>query len=1070
MGSRLARTWPWRWEPAFFIGSLGCGGAPEVRQAFVGAGSLSRYIAPTTSSAVLRCVKRCKRVRDTRNYTRGVLDYHPSAADWSIVVTQGQISPQGEHPRLGPKGPIELNDAPPSQSVTLSFGPFRLFPAARAFEKEGIPLPLGSRALDILMVLVERAGEVVSQRELIARVWRGLVVDPSNLRVHLTSLRRALGDRDGKERYIANVTGQGYCFVAPVRREAAAGRPTLAPEYPCGTARQRLVLPAVLARMVGREAAVRTICADLIADRFVTIIGPGGMGKTTVAVSVAAAMLEEFAGAVCFVDIGDITDPKLVATTIASKLGLTIQTDDVLPALMLCLRTLRILLVLDNCEHVIDASAALAERILQEAPGVHILATSREAMRVEGEHAYWLPPLESPPSDSGVNAADALKFPAVKLFLERTAASGCRFELSDADAPLVAGICERLDGMPLAIEFAAARVAAHGIAGTANLLKSRLGLHWPGRRTALPRHQTLHALFDWSYTLLTETERSVLRRLSIFVGLFTLEAAQAAAGEGGPVETLVVDAVDSLVAKSLVSAVVSHDSARYRLLEPIRVYAMEKLEASGEKQGTALRHAKYFASLLGRIDPRNRGARSLGEYLGNVRAALEWTVSDGETGSGSRGVGSTGALARDPILAINLTVGSVPIFLELSLLSECHKWSRAALLLLDDAMRGSRQEMVLQEAVAVSATWTGGNGDDVRAAIMRALEIAHSRGDTSTRLRLLAGLHMFHLRAADIRGSLAVAEELANAARTATEASYSVIAEWLLGCSHHFMGNQPAARQHLERGLACSGHLNAKLFGLDYRLRALIVLQRVLWLSGFPNRALEVAREAIREAEVSSNPVNICFSCLYTATVFLWCGELGTAHDVLEKLMTHPNWHALPVLHATAFALQGELLVRQGEVERGLALLQSALPMMRADRQTIQLARASCALAEGLAAAGQPEEALAVSANAIAETEAGSETSQFPELLRVQADILLSMPSTDEALAEAVLMRALAEARRQCALAWELRAAMTLARLRGRQGRSQEGRELVSSVYARFSEGFETRDLQAARKLVEASC
>jgi DNA-binding winged helix-turn-helix (wHTH) protein len=367
-----------------------------------------------------------------------------------------------------------------SESLTLSFGPFRLFPTARAFEKDGVPLALGSRALDILTVLVERAGEVVSHRELIARVWRGLVVDPSNLRVHMNGLRKALGDRDGKERYIANVTGQGYCFVAPVTREAAANGPTRVAEYPCSTARQRLHVPPVLARMIGRDEVVRTIAADLIADRFVTIIGPGGMGKTTVAVCVANAMLEEFAGAVCFVDIGAITDPKLVATTIASTLGLTIQTEDVVPALLLCVRTLRILLVLDNCEHVIDAAATLAERIFREAPGVHILATSREAMRSEGEHAYWLPPLESPPSDRDVTASDALQFPAVKVFLERAAASGSRLELSDADVPIVAGICERLDGLPLAIEFAAARVAAHGIAGTAELLMSRLGLHWPG--------------------------------------------------------------------------------------------------------------------------------------------------------------------------------------------------------------------------------------------------------------------------------------------------------------------------------------------------------------------------------------------------------------------------------------------------------------------------------------------------------------------------------------------------------------------------------------------------------------
>ncbi len=616
--------------------------------------------------------------------------------------------------------------APSPQSLTLSFGPFRLFPAARAFEKDGVPLALGNRALDILMVLVEHAGEVVSHRELLARVWRGLVVDPSNLRVHMTGLRKALGDRDERERYIANVAGQGYCFVAPVTREQPSSRPTRVPEYPCGTARQRLVVPAALSRMVGRDEAVRTIVADLIADRFVTLIGPGGMGKTTVAVCVANAMLEEFGGAVCFVDIGAITDPKLVATTIASTLGLTIQTEDVVPALMLCIRTLRILLVLDNCEHVIDAAATLAERIFQEAPGVHILATSREAMRVEGEHAYWLPPLESPARERSVSAADAVAFPAVKLFWSAPLRSGSRLQLNDEDVPVVCGICERLDGVPLAIEFAAARVAAHGIAGTADLLKSQIGLHWRGRRTAHPRHQTLHALLDWSYAYLTEPEQCVLRRLSIFVGVFTLEAAQAIAGAGGPDDMHVIDALDSLVSKSLVSPVAGNETTRYRLLETTRAFGAEKLEESGEKQAIALRHAKYFASLLGRLE--SRSPRSLGEYLGNVRAALEAAFG-----------------AHASTLAIDLTVVAAPIFLELSLLSECHKWTSAALLLLDDTLRGSRQEMVLQEAVAVSSTWTRGNGDDVRAAIMRALEIAESRSDTSTRLRLLAGLHMFRL-------------------------------------------------------------------------------------------------------------------------------------------------------------------------------------------------------------------------------------------------------------------------------------------------------------------------------------
>lgn len=952
-----------------------------------------------------------------------------------------------------------------SVSESTSFGPFKLFPMARAIEKEGVPLVLGARALDILIVLVEHAGEVVSHKELFSRVWRGLLVDPGNLRVHMTGLRKALGERGGKARYIANVPGQGYCFVAPIRRETSAEPPARLPEYPCGAARQRLVLPPVLARMVGREEAVRTVAADLIADRFVSIIGPGGMGKTTVAVSVAHAMLEEFADAVCFVDISTVAEPRLVAATIASTLGLTVQSDEVLPALLQCLRTLRVLLVLDNCEHVIDATATLAERIFNEASGVHILATSREALRAEGEHAYCLPPLASPRPDASMTAAHALTFPAVKLFMERVAASGSRFELSDADAPIVVDICARLDGIALAIEIAAARVATHGLAATSDLLSKRLSLHWQGRRTAPPRHQTLQALLDWSYSFLAESERRALSRLSIFVGPFTIEAAEAIACEEMPDESHVISIVDGLVSKSLVSSVISGDGVtRYRLLETTRAYGQEKLDERGETQTVAHRHAKYFASLLdsvGRsIAPHhaNRAYSHSKHLLGNIRAALEWCFDESTCAEPDE--------RRDPVLAIKLAAGSVPILLELSLLSECQKWSAAALALLDETTRGSSQELVLLEARAISSTWALGNSIGVRAGIARALEIARNLGETSRRLRLLVAMHVFLLRIADLRGSLTVAEAFDDAVRDTPDASYKVIADWLLGSSHHFMGDQAAALRHFERGFACSTPLNVPTFGLDYRVRALVTFARVLWLSGFADRARDIAQEAFDEAAKSNNPLNVCFSFVYAAPVLVWRGDLGAASDVLEKLMAHPNWHALPSLHATTFAVKGELLVRRGAAESGVRLLRSALITMKAERQKLMQARAGCALAEGLLAIGAHDEALIVIHDAIAEVGDDEQTADFPELLRMQAEILLCLPAPDESAAEDCLMRALTVARRQSALAWERRIAMTLARLRARQGRGDEAREWLVSLDGRFSEGFETSDLKAAKQLL----
>jgi predicted ATPase/DNA-binding winged helix-turn-helix (wHTH) protein len=955
-----------------------------------------------------------------------------------------------------PRGPATAH-----QGDVASFGSFQLFPSARALEKAGVPLAVGHRALDILTVLVERAGQVVSHKELISRAWRGLVVDPGNLRVHISGLRKALGDVDDPPRYIANVAGQGYCFVAPVTRGTCQSAPARAPEYPCGAARQALALPQKLGRMVGRDDAVRTIAQDLIADRFVSIIGPGGMGKTTVALAVAHAMLEEFGDAVCFVDLGMVSDPKLVPATIASTLGLTVQTDDVLPALLECLRALRVLLVLDNCEHVIDASATLAELIFREIPGIHLLATSREALRVEGEHVYRLPPLESPAPDSSLKAADVREFPAVKLFLERAAASGGRFDLSDADAAAIAGICGRLDGIALAIELAAGRVASHGIRGTADLLEKGLGLHWQGRRTAHPRHQNLQALLDWSHGQLSASEQAVLRRLCVLIGAFTIDAAQAVACDGTLDETQAVDAIDHLVAKSLLSAVTADGGAtRYRLLETTRVYAAKKLDESGERHATARRHALFVARFLDSragAPPDSRPPSR--DYLGTVRAALAWCFAGSEP---------TSADPDRARLGVDLAAACIPLFLELSLLNECHQWSEKALALLDDTTRGSRREMVLQEARATSAIWDRGSGDEVRTAIARGLEIARERADSADILRLLLATHLCLIRIGDFRASRAIAEELAMLAPSHSHESY--VANWMQGSSEHFSGDQRAARRHLEAGFLRAGTRNAELFGIDYRVRALVTYARVLWLDGSPERAAETARQAIGQAARSSKPVNVCFSLLYTVPVFLWCGDHAAATDALAQLTAHPNWHALPSFHATALALKGEMLVRRGELEPGIALLTSALGAMRAPRHNLLRASdsASCALAEALIAAGRLDEARAVVDDAMDDIPAGEETLELSELLRIKASVLLAGSEPDDSQAEDLLTQSLTCARRHSATGWELRTALALARFQTQRGAGALARQSLAAVCDRFTEGYDTPDLRAARELLAA--
>jgi DNA-binding winged helix-turn-helix (wHTH) protein len=242
----------------------------------------------------------------------------------------------------------------------VAFGPFRLFAAQRLLEKRGVALPLSSRALDILTILVERAGEVVTKKELIARAWPNLTVDEDSLRVQVASLRKTLGDGQGGARYVTNVPGRGYCFVAPVIRPVEPKAVSSA--QPANTD-QAHRLPPQLVRMVGRDEAVRTLSEQLAARRFVTIHGPAGIGKTTVAVSVGHAQLGPFEGAVRFFDLGAISDPRVLPSAVASTLGLLVQSRDPTPNLLSFLRERRMLLILDSCEHVIEAAAGLAERI-----------------------------------------------------------------------------------------------------------------------------------------------------------------------------------------------------------------------------------------------------------------------------------------------------------------------------------------------------------------------------------------------------------------------------------------------------------------------------------------------------------------------------------------------------------------------------------------------------------------------------------------------------------------------------------------------------------------------------------
>jgi predicted ATPase/DNA-binding winged helix-turn-helix (wHTH) protein len=628
----------------------------------------------------------------------------------------------------------------PELDRVITFGPYRLFPRERRLLEGDRPVRLGSRALDILLALLAHPGELVSRRDLMRIVWPDTVVAEANLSVQVAALRRALGDGDAGACYIVNIIGRGYSFTAPVTLGEA-----LQSSEPSGAVCIRSHnLPAQLTRLVGREETVDGLVQKLATDRVLTIVGPGGVGKTAVALATAERLIGAYEDGVWLIDLAPSFDPHLVPTALASTLGLEIRSDDPLPALVAALRDKRMLLVLDNCEHVIDAAAAVSEGILKGARAVQIVATSREPLRVEGEWTHRLHGLASPPALECLSAAETLRFPAARVFVERVTAAMDEFELSDADAPSVRDICRNLEGIPLALEFAAARVDVFGVQGVAARVGDMLRLLTGGRRTAPARHKTITTVIEWSYRLLSSEDQALLRRLAIFVGGFRLESAAAMAASTDETITRIADRIASLVPKSLVAAEEVAGSIRFRVLGTTRAYALAKLGESGEADALARCHAVHFRELLqsrwNPSDPEGFVATHASE-LDNIRAALAWAFAPG----------------GDASIAVALAEGSAPIWLELSLLNECHAWMAKALDILDPADRGSRRELVLQTAYGLALMFARGMSERAREALTRAAELAESVDDIDFQRRAITGLMLYRLRIGDHQGVLALA-------------------------------------------------------------------------------------------------------------------------------------------------------------------------------------------------------------------------------------------------------------------------------------------------------------------------
>ena len=821
-------------------------------------------------------------------------------------------------------------------------------------------------------------------------------------------------------------------------------------------------LPAPTSELIGRAADLLEVTELLRAHRLVTLIGAGGIGKTRLGLEVARELLPTFADGAWVAELAPLSDPALVPITVAVALGLKLlpsagSAEHVASALA----ARHLLLVLDNCEHVIDAAARMAEALLRANPHAHVLATSREPLRAMGEYVYRVPSLEVP-AEGAEDHKDLLDAAALRLFVVRAQAMDRHFFLDARNAAIAGAVCRRLDGIPLAIELAAARTTTLGVEDLAAHLDDRFHLLTGGHRTALPRHQTLRATLDWSYGLLPAIERTVLHRLGVFAGGFTLEAASAVATAADLDASDVLDSVANLTAKSLVVVEDTGAVTRYRLLETTRAYAAEKLTKSGELDQVAQHHAEYYCDLLERAETE-RETRSTVEWLAlygrlidNVRVALDWAFS----GQG------------DAALGVALTAAAAPLWLQQSLLVECRSRVERALARLGPGPgRDARREMQLRAALGVSLMHTKGAAPDTIEAWTVVLELAESLADTEYQLRALWGLWHFRVARGECRTGLGLAERFCERVAQAAPADWP-LGERMVGASLHYLGDQTTARQHLERMLGSYvdsvRRSHAIRFQYDQKVAAQMVLARILWLQGFPEQALRKAQENVEDARRVDHALSLCGALELPCLVAIWSGDLPVAERSVTALLDYSARHALAVRHRGARAFHGALLITRGEMDGGLEILSTALAELRETSFVPYYPVLLGALAQGLAGVGQVAEGLTTIDEALNKSEHDEERWWLAELLRIKAELLLLAdgPHAIRA-AEEHFQEALRWARQQGALSLELRSATGLARLWHRQGRSASARELLAPIFARFTEGFATADLRAAKSLLD---
>jgi predicted ATPase len=890
----------------------------------------------------------------------------------------------------------ELNTAkalklPP---VTLYFGAFELCPHRLMLFKNGETVHLGNRALYLLMALATRPFELLEKEDLIAFAWPRVVVEECNLRAQIVTLRRALGGQ-GESAYVMTVPGRGYRFVAAVTLQAPAK---------AMRSHRTMSLPDPQ-KIIGRKEQVRLIGEKLLSGRCVTIIGPAGVGKTTVALGVANNISGHFDEGISFLDLASVTSPDLVAGMLASALGITSAIDQPLHSVAANLTNCRMLLVLDNCEHLIKTVADCVTLILRDTAQISVLATSRQPLRVSGESVHCLDPMALPPLEAQLTAGQALAFSGIQLFVERVTAHDPAFLLHDDDVATVTDICRKLDSNALAIEIAAARVRTFGVHELVRLLDGKYRLQMTGRRTSQERHKTLSSALDWTYSILEVDEKATLLQLSVFTAAFNVEAVTAIVDLHIFAKRSSLQLLESLVDKSLVTVLDDKRGRKYRLLETTRVYAREKLTQQGETHNLFARHANYTLTRL----------RQAGEQLSSLPVQQWLALYATETDSVRSALNWAYSSQGDRSLGIELTLLAIPLWLRKSLISECRVWVDSGLKGGPHSVRISRrQRMMLLTALASVLMLTLGAGQEMREAWQQVLEDATKLNDLEHQLRALWGLWSGCCCCNQYQQALALADQYTARVVVGDLHHHKLLAKRMRATALFYMGDLARARRLAHEALSSPVSHRSHVIDVyfDQRIAAQCISAQIQLMDGHTHDAFLSIEHNVAQATELNHPATLWYTlCLSALPMALMTDNMGKVQYFLALLQGSTARHDLPLWRMFTRSFESILLIRQGDPETGLPRLGEAMHEMRAigDSPIYSLLRSE--YAAGLAMLGLTKQALDIIDDTIRVASSRKEQWFLAQLLRIKAHLMYSdQPPAPLSEVRSVLTLALAHA------------------------------------------------------------